>query len=477
MKRKNLKITIILAFLIPMFFSCGEELLQEDPKGQLSSANIASESTLQAVLYAAYEHSQNDPFNGWLGHYAWCTDEMWEYGGHLEGKAQPFLSFSWNPLTPRVGWPWNGYYTGIRDANSVLDYVDELDNENLKNMWKAEARFLRAWCYTDLYSLYGPVPLVKTNDRDEFEIPRASDDEMRSFIEAELRAAAENLPESQDEFGRATKGSALAVLCKFLLNTRQWEKSAQVAQEIIDMGIYELYPDYAELFMPSSEPNRGEFLWLFNKSITASSNASMGCAYPPGYPTNQMIWACNYGVYADFYESFYPDDKRKELIIPKYYNTNLEDTVNLLEQTEEFGGPRVFKYRDPNGVGVSHGNDIPSVRYADILLSRAEALNRMNGPNQESIDLINEVRDRAGITNLELSQFASKQALNDTILQERKWEFYFEMKRREDLLRHDKFISSAQARGIGGAEERDVLFPLPQDAMDANPELEQNEGY
>jgi hypothetical protein len=101
----------------------------------------------------------------------------------------------------------------------------------------------------------------------------------------------------------------------------------------------------------------------------------------------------------------------------------------------------------------------------------------MNGPNQESIDLINEVRDRAGIPNLELSQFASKQALNDTILQERKWEFYFEMKRREDLLRHDKFISSAQARGIGGAEERDVLFPLPQDAMDANPELEQNEGY
>lgn len=479
MRQINLKIIIMLVFIIPLFFSCGEELLEEEPKGQISSANIAKEeSTLKAVLYAAYDHSQLDPFNGWLGHYSWCTDAMWEYGGHLEGKATPFLTFTWNAGTPRVGWPWNGYYTGIRDANSVLDNIEDFEgSEDLKNKWKAEARFLRAWNYSELYSLYGPVPLVKTNERDEFEVPRASDNEMKEFIETELRSVAENLPDSQEEFGRATKGSALGVLVKFLLNTRQWEKSAEVAQDIIEMDIYELYPDYTELFMPSSEPNRGEFLWLSNKSVTVDANACMGCAYPPSYPTNQMIWACNYGVYSDFYQSFYPDDERKELIVAKYYNTSLEDTVNLLEQTEEYGGPRPFKYRDPNGVGVSHGNDIPHVRYADILLSRAEALNMMEGPNQESIDLINQVRDRADIPNLELSDIQSKEALTDTILQERKWEFYFELKRREDLLRHDKLISNAQARGIETAEERDVLFPIPQSAMDANPELEQNPGY
>jgi len=479
MKRINLGIIIILVFVIPLFLSCGEELLQEEPKGQISSANIAEEkSTMKSVLYAAYDHSELDPFNGWLGHYSWCTDAMWEYGGHLEGKATPFLTFTWHAGTERVGWPWGGYYTGIRDANSVLDNIEDLDaSEDLKNTWKAEARFLRAWDYSELYSLYGPVPLVKTNERDEFEIPRASDSEMKEFIETELRAVAENLPESQEEFGRATKGTALGVLTKFLLNTRQWEKSAQVAKDIIDMDIYELYPDYAELFMPSSEPNRGEFLWLSSKNVTSSPNASMGCAYPPGYPTNQGIWACNYGVYADFSRSFYSNDKRKELIIDKYYNTILEDTTNLLEQTEDFGGPRVVKYRDPDGVSTSHGNDIPHVRYADILLSRAEALNMMNGPNQESIDLINQVRDRAGIPNLELSDVSSKEALTDTILQERKWEFYFELKRREDLLRHDRFISNAKSRGIETAEERDVLFPIPQSAMDANPELEQNPGY
>ena len=475
MKRINI---IIMILLIPLFFGCGKGLLEENPKGQLASTNIAHESSLKAVLYGAYGDSRVWYFNGALGQYEWCTDDMWEYGGHLEGKATPFLTFTWDPLTPRVGVPWHDYYTGIRDANSVLDYIDDLDaSEDLKKEWKAEARFLRAWDYADLYSLYGPVPLVKTNKRKELEVPRATDDEMKNFIETELRAAAEDLPDSQEEFGRATKGSALGVLCKFLLNTRQWEKSAAVAQEIINMGIYKLYPDYAELFMPSSEPNRGEYLWLYSESVIASPNMCMGCAYPPGYPTDQMIWACNYGVYADFYRSFYQNDKRKKLIVAKYYNTNLGDTVNLLEQTDEYGGPRVFKYRDPNGVGVDHGNDIPIVRYADILLSRAEALNMMQGPNQESIDLINQVRDRAGIPYLVLSEIPSREALTDSILQERRWEFYFEFKRREDLLRHHKFISNAQARGIVTAVKKDTLFPIPQDAIDANAKLVQNPGY
>jgi len=344
MKRVYITKILTLVFLIALFISCGEGLLQEDPRGQLASTNIATESTLKAVLYAAYEHSCLNYFNGELGQYSWCTDEMWEYGGHLEGKANPFLFFTWNPLTPRVGNPWNSYYHGIRDANSVLDNIVNLEaSQSIIDTWTAEAKFLRAWCYVDLYSLYGPVPLVTTNERDVFEIPRATDNEMKEFIESELQAAADALPDSQDEYGRATKGSALGVLCKFFLNTRQWDKSAQVAKEIIDMNLFELYPDYPELFMPSSEPNRGEFLWLSNKSINANSNACMGCSYPSNYPTNQMIWACNYGVYPDFYLSFHPDDKRRDLIISKYYNTNLKDTVNLLEETENYGGPRVFK--------------------------------------------------------------------------------------------------------------------------------------
>ena len=130
---------------------------------------------------------------------------------------------------------------------------------------------------------------------------------------------------------------------------------------------------------------------------------------------------------------------------------------------------------DPNGSGDGQGNDIPDIRYSDILLSRAEALNELNGPVQESIDLINQVRSRAGASEISLADF-SKQSLKSFILDERKREFFWEGKGREDQLRQDVFISKAVERGKL-AQTFHVLFPIPQINLDANPKLVQNEGY
>ncbi|MEJ7830419.1 MAG: RagB/SusD family nutrient uptake outer membrane protein [Segetibacter sp.] len=123
------------------------------------------------------------------------------------------------------------------------------------------------------------------------------------------------------------------------------------------------------------------------------------------------------------------------------------------------------------------GNDLPEIRYADILLSRAEALNELTGPNTESINLINLVRKRAELTDVKLTDFTSKDALRDHIIKERGWEFYSEGLRREDLIRTGKFISYAQARGVANAKDYKVLFPIPQQALDADPLLKQNPGY
>jgi starch-binding outer membrane protein, SusD/RagB family len=138
---------------------------------------------------------------------------------------------------------------------------------------------------------------------------------------------------------------------------------------------------------------------------------------------------------------------------------------------------RSLKYWDNNTVGNHSGNDVPLIRYADILLTRAEALNELNGPTQAALDLINLVRTRAGIANLTLAQATSKDVLRDLILRERGWEFYTEGKRREDLLRMDKFISNAQARGITSASEKHKVFPIPQTEIDANSACKQNAGY
>jgi hypothetical protein len=148
--------------------------------------------------------------------------------------------------------------------------------------------------------------------------------------------------------------------------------------------------------------------------------------------------------------------------------------VNLLSTPDNV---RSLKYWDNATVGNHSGNDVPVIRYADILLTRAEALNELNGPTQEALDLINLVRTRAGIGNLTLDVATSKNILRDMILRERGWEFYSEGLRREDLLRHNKFISLAVARGVATASDKHKLFPIPQTEIDANPLCEQNPGY
>ena len=138
------------------------------------------------------------------------------------------------------------------------------------------------------------------------------------------------------------------------------------------------------------------------------------------------------------------------------------ELINLLPPNDNV---RPFKYWPGDDfAGPGYGNDIPDVRYADVLLTRAEALNELRGPNQESIDLINRVRNRAGLEKLELSQFSSKEALREHILNELGWEFWWEGKRREDLIRHGKFIEQAQA-------ERPHVIARPETAHDTENEV------
>jgi starch-binding outer membrane protein, SusD/RagB family len=185
-------------------------------------------------------------------------------------------------------------------------------------------------------------------------------------------------------------------------------------------------------------------------------------------------FATQYRLRSAFVNSFdLVNDKRAVLILRSY--TNLAGAnVNLMATPNN---ARCLKYWDNGTVGNHSGNDVPVIRYADILLTKAEALNELNGPTQESLDLINAVRARAGIAALTLTDATSKEVYRDLILRERGWEFVAEGKRREDLLRHDKFISLAQARGITTAGEKHKLYPTPQAERDANKLCSQNDGY
>ncbi|MEX2335677.1 MAG: RagB/SusD family nutrient uptake outer membrane protein [Fulvivirga sp.] len=169
--------------------------------------------------------------------------------------------------------------------------------------------------------------------------------------------------------------------------------------------------------------------------------------------------------------TFDPGDERLDAFVFEYVN-EAGDIVVLGEDDV-----RSFKYpEDPEGEGDVTGNDFPLLRYADILLSRAEALNELQGPNLESINLIKDVRQAAGVNGPELNDFSVKEDLRDFILAERGREFHAEALRRQDLIRHGKFITMAQARGKPTSDYH-VLFPIPLREVSVNENLEQNEGY
>lgn len=480
-------------------FSSCSYLLDEDVYSQLDpDALFQTVDGVESVLFGAYRDAQ---FNGNFGgnvefQEEWTCDQFWETGGAVNLQATVMLGFTWDASYPvQQTNLWNQCYTSIRNCNLVLENIENAPIEsNVKERLIAEARFIRAIVYYKLYMRSGGVPL-RTKSTGEQIMARATEEEMQKFIETELQAVWQILPKQGElsgyQYGRATRGAALGFLCKFYLNTRQWQKCANAAQQVMDLKQYELWPDYTTLFTVENELKNKEFIWVYTCSPLGPGNELINGSFPPGYRSkvdgtmpflsNMRNWARMDRLWDSFYNSFDPLDKRRETILTEYINAKGK-TVSLLNDNNT----RMFKYvPDVNADGNANGNDIPVIRYADILLSRAEALNELSEtPTQEMLDLIQEVRDRAGLTTkLKLEDF-TKETLRDLILQERGWEFYGENLRRQDLLRHNKFIEYAQKRKDDGVYKITVdlddhfkLFPIPQTEIDSNPLCKQNPGY
>lgn len=486
---------VAFGFVLAIFAlinGCGESALDPEVFSETAPENtFSSLEGIEAVLYGAHENLAQVGGNfaaQELSHSAVMTDVGFATAGAIGNWALNFQDFILDGVGSNLySGMWNQPYQAIRNVHILLDNLDGANiSDSNKELIRAEARFIRAVAYYKLYRLFGPVPLRTSTDQ-ELELPKASEEELIGFIESELRDVIPGLPEYGQEkaYGRAHKAAAMGYLTKLFLNTKQWQKTAEMAQEIIDLGTFDLFPSYFGLFQVANEGNE-EIIWARTgrADLGRSANISfMNFAWPAGFKSNprtglQFCDGCrNFATMLrlrdDFWLSFDPNDNRTDLIIREYIN-NDDELINLLPPNDNV---RPFKYWPADDfAGPAYGNDIPAIRYADILLSRAEALNEINGPNQETIDLINQIRSRAGLNNLTLSDFSSTEELRGHILDERGWEFWWEGKRRNDLIRHGVFIQLAQERGLP-AQSHHVRHPIPQFALDANPNLEQNPGY
>ncbi|WP_375436119.1 RagB/SusD family nutrient uptake outer membrane protein [uncultured Hymenobacter sp.] len=474
--------------------SC-DDLITVEPQSELAPSNVlTTQNGLQAVLYSAYSNFQNqEPTRNRINESEVTTDIAFNTGGGENLFLSQFINFTWDPsLGTFTGDTWAIYYYCIRDANIVLDNVASVAaSEAIKRQFTAEARFLRAYSYAILYSWYGPVPL-RTSSTTTKDLARATDDELKTFIETELTECVADLPDPGKEvaYGRATKGAAYAALAKFLLNTKQWQKAADASQVVIALNYYSLFPSFTGLFRVENEPNvnsaNKEMIFVSPCLNQAGyGNWFMAGALPPAFRTTPQIpafvwtpamanFATQYRLRSAFVNTLAANDQRGQLVVKSYINTS-NATVDLMTTPDN---ARSFKYWDNSTLGNNSATDVPLLRYADVLLARAEALNEVGGPTPAAVALVNQVRTRAGLANLPASDIASMTTLRDAILRERGWEFISEGKRREDLLRHDKFISLALARGVTVANaNKHLLYPIPQSEIDANQLAVQNPGY
>jgi len=479
-----------LSLLVLLTLGGCKDLITVEPQSELAPSNVlTTQSGLQAVLYSAYGNFQNqEPTRIRINISEVTTDMAYNTGGGENLYLSQFINFTWDPSVANfLGDVWAPYYYCIRDANIVLDNVANVTaSDAVKRQFAAEARFLRAYSYSILYSWYGPVPL-RTSSTTVKDQARATDDELKAFIEKELTECVADLPDPGKEqaFGRATKGAAYAALAKFLLNTKQWQKAADVSQSVIGLNYYSLYPSFTGLFRVENEGNKEMIMVSPCLNVSGYGNWFMAGALPPAFKTTPQIpgfvwttamanFATQYRLRSAFVNTIAANDQRGQLVVKTYVNTS-GATVDLMTTPDN---ARSFKYWDNSTLGNNSATDVPLLRYADILLTRAEALNELSGPTAPAVALVNQVRTRAGLANLPAADIASASSFRDAILRERGWEFISEGKRREDLIRHGKFISLAQARGVTVANaNKHVLFPIPQSEIDANQLAVQNPGY
>ncbi len=385
---------------------------------------------------------------------------------------------------------WEACYHDITLANQVIEKVGTVENDSLRGQYESECRFIRAYHYFNLVRLFGPVPLIEQSiSGDEAkEISRSGTESVYSFIENDLELAIPGLPSSYPDggAGRITSWAAKALLAKVYLTRAGYSAASALLKDIISNSPHALETNYSAVFDKTNEMN-GEILFavrFMSGSVglgapfanvfapkTSGNNVVNGDGDGLNYPTDNIIRAfdsldARKGVCLK--ESYYDADK--DIVVEKPYINKFMDNVIEAEDAE---------------------NDWPVIRFADVLLLYAEALNELQGVSA-ALPYLNQVRERAGLTGYDEIDIANQYQFRMALEKERRLEFAFENHRYFDLMRTGRALTILNGHfqteayyndpqhpeyNVAPLEEWEVLLPVPQREVDINPDIIQNQGY
>ncbi|MFZ6012636.1 MAG: RagB/SusD family nutrient uptake outer membrane protein [Bacteroidota bacterium] len=503
---KTIKICLMLIGIT--MFSCSDDFLENEPVAGYFQENFyQTKEQVFEGLVAAYDPLQWSFYGGnWVNIVMMGeirSDNANAGGGSATDQAgwQALDDFTNTPNTGESLNYWARNFAGIYRCNLIINLnKPELDIA----AYQAEAKFLRAWYYFDLFRTYGPVPIVETTAFPEGYSPkRASLDETLDYIVKDLEAAAQALPEvdgyDASFKGRATRGAANALLGKVYLYWADWnnddkakfDKAAEYLKKVVTSGKYALYADYKQLFSPAAE-NSSESIFEIQHS-NLSKVGGEGWGNGALIDGNLAIQLCgirglqNNSLYVEgwgfclptknLFDTFEPEDtiRRAAAIITEAELTAAGSTFAKAEgyNSEDYTGMWQKKYANlaayvaiGGDANLNKSGNVRVIRYADVLLMLAEALHRGNGTQAEALAYINLVRrrgidhDKDGVFRTAEQLMASKGwGLLQVIWYERRIEFALEGDRWFDLVRSGR----ANATMFGSQfDDTDVYLPIHQ---------------
>ncbi|MEX0772840.1 MAG: RagB/SusD family nutrient uptake outer membrane protein [Balneolales bacterium] len=480
------KINISLICLVAGLAACHDSVTNLSPESELTAPGFYQNAQdLNAAVLGVYSSYQSRLPNDWTM-LEMPTDNMHRTGYHNIADLNVMNNLSWSSeANPFVGY-WQQSYNGIYRANGVLANLDTpIDYApDQKEQLEGEAKFMRALFYFDLVRAFGGVPQVtELLSVDEARgTPRSSESEIYTLILDDLEDAYELLPEPGNiASGRANKGAAVALRGKVHIFLEEWDE-ALTYLEMVDDYNYTLENNFADLWDLENEDNN-EVIFAM-KYIDGENGHRMSTNFLPYFGVPGIgngdedafpSW--------DLHKEYDEDDARKEATITEYYLNPEAD-----EDDDPVWYPYISKYAVEHTSGQS-GLDLPVLRYADIVLLKAEALFRTDQPGQALIEL-NEVRERAfGDVS---HNYTNSNDFMDKLMHERRLELAFENERWFDLVRTGRYLTELteveEDYNIGTGvpvtvdldpEEYHKYFPIPLEEIDQHGEdvLEQNDPY
>lgn len=465
-------IIIILLCSIGLF-SCKKSFLTLTPQSQTTDvAFYKTTADITNAVTAAYEPLQTL----YMGHYPNLVPvlitmmetrsdnvEDLNPGGNAgtEFNIDRFLAKSDNT---DITTAWQTIYTGIERCNIALSHLDVVTDSTLRSRFEGELKFLWALHYFNIVRMWGaaPLELAPVSTADARKQGRNSVQELYTAIESDLTRAAALLPATyaSADLGRATQGAAKALLGKVYLTELKYAQAVNVLKDLVGTGTgnaygYSLLPAIADVFNVSNKMNAEVvFAVRYNKTATGEGHALPSYFNQPGLDPKLIA-------------SYEPADTRKDLLT----------TVTL-----DANNKPVKKYYDtfdPNTKAM--GGDFLVLRYSDVLLMYAEALNEV-GYSPDALTYLNAVRARAGASTYTASGLPDQVSFRTAVLNERRLELPLELHRWFDLVRTNTAIDALKNSGLTpiSIQAYQYLYPVPQseiNIMNNATTFPQNQGY